>query len=373
MATLFESTTINGMALPNRLVRSATWEGMCTADGRPTEKLTDYYRQLALGGIGLIISGYTYVAPEGQQLPGKMGIYTDDFAVDFKGLTRTVHDAGGKIAIQLVHAGGQASAATSGRQPVAPSAVEVPQYPVKPAELSREDIGRIVADFADGARRAKDWGFDGVQLHGAHGYLINQFLSPLTNRRADDYGGSIVNRCRFLLAVYERIRATVGPDYPVFIKLNGADNQDGGLEPEDALYAARELDRAGIDAIEVSAGTPASGRRGPARTRILKPEKEAYNLELARQIKAAVGCPVMSVGGFRSYEVCSRAVEVDGLDFVALSRPLVREPDLPARWQKGSRTPAACISCSGCFKPGLTEGGIYCVAEKKERKKKTEH
>jgi 2,4-dienoyl-CoA reductase-like NADH-dependent reductase (Old Yellow Enzyme family) len=369
MATLFEETAINGMTIRNRMVRSATWEGMCEPNGRPTEKLTNWYRNLAQGGIGLIISGYTFVRPEGKELPGKMGIHTNDFAGGYENLTRAVHDAGGKIAVQLVHAGGQTDAKTAGRQPLAPSAVKVDQFPEMPAELTQDEIKEIVAAFGEGARRAKAWGFDAVQLHGAHGYLINQFLSPHTNLRTDEYAGSVENRSRFLMEVYQKVREAVGGDYPVMIKLTGADNLDGGLKVDEAVYAAKKLDEAGIDAIEVSAGTPASGANGPVRGKINEPKKEAYNLELARPIKAAVSCPVMVVGGFRSYEIAEKAVKDDGMDFIAMARPLVREPGLPNRWQQGDRSPAKCISCSGCFKPGIKEGGIYCVVEKKEREK----
>jgi 2,4-dienoyl-CoA reductase-like NADH-dependent reductase (Old Yellow Enzyme family) len=369
MATLFEISVINGMILKNRLVRSATWEGMCDGDGRPSEKLVACYRRLARGGVGLIISGFAFVRTEGKQMPGKMGIHTDDFETDYRALTAAVHDDAGKIAIQLVHAGGQASRAVAGRQPLAPSAVKVAPFAEEPAELAPDEIDAVVAAFADAARRAQAWGFDAVQLHGAHGYLINQFLSPLTNRRTDGYGGAIENRCRFLREVYQAVRGAVGDDFPVMIKLNATDNLEGGLEVEDALSAARMLDTLGIDAIEVSAGTPASGDRSPARMKINAPEKEAYHLALANRIKAAVGCPVMVVGGFRSYDVAEKAIAASGLDHIALSRPLIREPDLPARWQAGDREPARCISCNGCFKPGLEEGGIYCIVAKKEAEK----
>jgi 2,4-dienoyl-CoA reductase-like NADH-dependent reductase (Old Yellow Enzyme family) len=369
MSTVFEATTFNGMTMRNRMVRSATWEGMCEQDGRPTKKLINCYRDLAQGGIGLIVSGYTFVRPDGKGFPGKMGIHTDDFANDFENLTKTVHDAGGKIAVQLVHAGGQTNASYAGRQPLAPSAIKVDQFPEMPAELTKDEISDIVVAFGEGAHRAKSWGFDGVQLHGAHGFLINQFLSPLTNRRTDEYGGSIANRSRFLLEVYLKVRESVGNDYPVFIKLNASDNLDGGLEVDDAVYAAKRLAEVGIDAIEVSAGTPASGEKAPAREKILKPEKEAYNLPLARRIKEAVDCPVMVVGGFRSYEIAEKTVKEDGMDYIAMARPLIREPALADRWLQGDRSPAKCISCNGCFMPGLEEGGIYCVIEKKEREK----
>ena len=356
------------MKTRNRLVRSATWEGMCEEDGRPTEKLINCYRDLAKGGVGLIISGYAFVRPEGKQLPGKMGIHTDDFKGEYERLTKAVHDAGGTIAIQLVHAGGQTDERNAGQQPLAPSAVQVDQYPEMPAELTKDEIVDIVTAFGEAARRARDWGFDALQLHGAHGYLINQFLSPLTNRRSDEYGGSIENRSRFLLEVYQKVREVVGNDYPVLIKLNAADNLDGGLEIDDAVYAAKKLSEAGIDVIEISAGTPASGEQSPARDKINKPEKEAYNLELARRIKEAVSCPVMVVGGFRSYEVTEKAIS-DGMDYISMARPFIREPGLANRWLQGDRSPAKCISCNSCFKPGIKEGGIYCVVEKKLQEK----
>jgi 2,4-dienoyl-CoA reductase-like NADH-dependent reductase (Old Yellow Enzyme family) len=375
MSTLFEETTINGMTMRNRMIRSATWEGMCEQDGRPTKKLIDWYHNLAQGGIGLIISGNTTVRPEGKQVPGTMGIHTEDFARDYENLTRTVHDAGCKIAVQLVHAGGQTDAKTAGRQPLAPSAVQVDQFSEMPAELTKDEINDIVTAFGEGARRAKTWGFDAMQLHGAHGYLINQFLSPLTNRRTDPYGGSIENRSRFLLEVYRKVREMVGADYPVLIKLNASDNLEGGLGIDDAVYASQKLSENGIDAIEVSAGTLASGAENPARDKINKPEKEAYNLELARRIKEAVSCPVMVVGGFRSFEVAEKAVRDDGMDYIAMARPLIREPGLPNRWRQGDFTKAKCISCNSCFMAGIEEGGIYCVIEKKEREKaaKTEN
>ncbi len=367
MAAIFEETVINGMTIRNRLMRSATWEGMCDQDGRPTEKLINWYRDLAQGGIGLIITGYAYVRPDGKNLPGQMGIYTDAFADSYKRMTRAVHNAGGKIAVQVVHGGGQSDTKTAGRKPFAPSAVRVAQFPEIPDELTKDEISRIVAAFGKAAYRAKMWGFDAVQLHSAHGFLINQFLSPLTNRRTDAYGGNMENRSRFLLEVYRKVREAVGMDYPVLVKLNATDFVEGGLEIDDAIYAAQKLSEAGIDAIEVSSGTPASGGNSPVRAKITNPGKEAYNLEPARRIKKTVKCPVIVVGGFRSYEVAAKALRDNGIDYIALSRPLIREPGLANRWLKGDRKPARCVSCNSCFIGGLEEGGVYCVTEKKER------
>lgn len=369
MSKLFEESTINGMNLRNRVVRSATWEGMCEPDGRPTDRLTEFYGTLAEGEVGLIITGYTFVRPEGKQLPGTMGIHTDGFAAEMKQLPKVVHGAGGKICMQLVHVGGQTDSANAGQIPLAPSSLETAQFAEKPQALTKEQIAEIVAAFGQGAARAKAYGFDAVQLHGAHGYLINQFLSPLTNQRTDEYGGGIENRSRFLLEVYGAVRGAVGPGYPVLIKLNCADFLDGGLQPEDALYAAKVLDQRGIDAIEVSGGTPASGDQSPARAKIKDPSQEGYHLALAKRVKASVSCPVMVVGGMRSLGVIEKALSEDGLDYISLARPLIREPGLVKRWRQGDLAPAKCISCNGCFMPGIKEGGIYCVIEKKEQEK----
>lgn len=369
MATLFEETTINGMTLRNRMVRSATWEGMCEQDGRPTERLINCYKDLAKGGIGLIITGYAFVRLDGKNNPGQMGIHTDNFADDYKKMTKAVHEAGGKIAVQLVHGGGQSNAEIAGRQSFAPSAVKVNQFPEMPAELTRDEISKIITAFGEAARRAKSWGVDAIQLHGAHGFLINQFLSPLTNRRTDEYGGSIENRSRFLLEVYRNVRETVGADYPLLIKLNASDHVDGGLEIDDSVYAAKKLAEAGINAIEVSAGTSASGEKSPVRRKINKSEKEAYNLKLARRIKEAVSCLLMVVGGFRSYRVAEKAIRDYCMDYINMARPLIREPGLANRWLQGNRKRAMCISCNKCFMPGREEGGIYCVIEKKKQEK----
>jgi len=367
MRKLFDETKINHMSLANRLVRSATWEGMCEEDGRPRAKLAGYYATLAKGGVGLIITGYTFIRPDGKQLPGQMGIHSDGFAAEMLALTDAVHREGGKICLQLVHAGGQTSAKIIGRQPLAPSAVKVAQFPEQPAELSITDIQELVAQFGEGACRAREYGFDAVQLHASHGYLINQFLSPLTNRRNDAYGGTIENRCRFLLEACRSVRGAVGKDFPLLVKLNGDDNLPGGLTIDDAVVTARILDDEGVDAIEVSGGTPASGELSPVRQGIASREQEAYNLPLASRIKRAVSCPVMVVGGLRSFEIVEGIVRREEADYVAMARPFIREPALVRRWEGGNESHARCISCNGCFKPGLKEGGIYCIVDKIER------
>ena len=370
MRKVFDETRIGSLHLQNRLIRSATWEGMCTEEGRPTAKLASYCAGLARGRVGLIITGYAFVRPDGKQLPGQMGINDDSFKPEMTALTDAVHREGGKICLQLVHAGGQTSGKTIGTDPVAPSAVKADQFPEQPVELTPADIEEIIGLFGQGARRAREYGFDAVQLHASHGYLINQFLSPLTNQRTDSYGGSQENRLRFLLEVYRSVRQAVGNDFPVFVKLNGSDNLPGGLDIEEAVAAAKVLDDEGIDCIEVSGGTPASGAENPVRQGIDSREREAYNLPLAYRVKNAVSCPVAVVGGMRSLEVIEGIIRREEADYVAMSRPFIREPRLAMRWQGGDEMRARCISCNGCFKPGLKEGGIYCVVDKIESESK---
>lgn len=365
MTSLFEEVEIGRIPMRNRIVRSATWEGMCEKDGGPTERLLALYEGLAEGGVGLLITGYAYVRPDGKQAQGKLGICDDSLVTGLRSVSRRVHDRGGRIVAQLVHAGAQANRNVTGLPPVAPSAVSVPYYPEIPEELTPEGIRDIVAAFGRAAGRAKEAGFDGVQLHGAHGYLIHQFLSPLTNRRTDAYGGPLWNRSRFLSEALHAVRVAVGEEYPVWIKLNGEDYLPGGFSLEDACQVARTLEEEGIDAIEVSGGTAASGERTPARTRIDAPEKEAYHRVPAREIKGRVRIPVGLVGGLRSPAALEEILQAGDADFFSMARPLIREPALVDRWSSGDRSTARCISCNGCFLPGFKEGGIYCVVERK--------
>jgi 2,4-dienoyl-CoA reductase-like NADH-dependent reductase (Old Yellow Enzyme family) len=370
MKSLYDTTKIKGMELRNRFVRSATWEGMCDEQGRPGRRLADCYQQLAKGGVSLIITGYTFVRPDGKQTRGSMGAQSDAFAGEMQALCTAVHNEGGKLCVQLVHTGGQARV-PAGTRLIAPSAVAEKEYTAIPSEMSLGDIAEVAVAFGESAQRAKRWGFDAVQLHAAHGYLINQFLSPRTNHRTDAYGGSIENRVRFLLEVYRSTRNAVGPDFPVLVKLNGSDFIENGFSIEDAVKVAAALDQEGIDAIEVSGGTPASGDFTPVRRKIDTREQEAYNLPLAIQIKSAVACPTMVVGGFRTFDLAQEVIEREVSDYISMARPFIREPGLVHRWQAGDTSRARCISCNGCYRPGLREGGIACIVERAEREGKT--
>jgi len=363
MREVFEATTINGLRLANRLVRSATWEGLGEPDGRVNEGVLEIYRRLADGGVGLIITGYLAVRSDGRQHETQLGADRDDLVPGLAELAAAVHDHGGKVVGQIVHCGGQAvRTACGGQDPVAPSAVASPGYPELPRELSADGIRDLVSCFAAAAGRLRSAGFDGVQLHGAHGYLLAQFLSPLRNQRTDDYGGSLANRARFACEVAAAVRAEVGADWPVMIKLNAHDFLEGSTTERDSTFLATALAAAGIDAIEVSGGTGGSGKLGAARRNIETVDDEAYFLPQARAIRAAApGVPLMLVGGMRSLETIEAVLASGVADYIAMARPLIREPGLPARWAAGDRRRADCVSCSGCFAPAARGEGIRCV------------
>ena len=367
MSKLFEMSRINGMELSNRFVRTATWEGMAAADGAVTSKLIETMIALAQGGVGLIISGHTYIRPEGQASPLQLGIYKDDFIQGLREMTNAVHDSGGKIIMQLAHAGNFAAKHLTGQPPLVVSDFEgLASSPRK--EITEQGIGEMVRSFADAARRAKSAGFDGVQIHSAHGYLLSQFLSPAFNRRKDEYGGDVQNRVRIHLEIYEAIRKVVGQDYPVLIKLNSRDFIENGLGLEDSLQIAKILARAGMDAIELSGGFITGGKLSPSRSGIDSEEKEAYFREDARAMKKETGIPLILVGGMRSFNVAEKLIQDGTADYISMSRPLIKEPDLVNRWKAGDRRRAECRSDNLCFKPGLDGEGIYCVVKSREKK-----
>lgn len=365
MTALFEESAIGSMTLRNRLVRSATAEGLATVEGECTDELVEFYRQLARGGAGLIITGYAYIDRLGKSSHKQLGIDHDRLILGLRKLVKACHDGGAKVAAQLVHAGAHtAPEFTGGQDPIGPSPVEDRTVHIRPREMTHADIDNVTSQFTAAARRAKDAGFDAVELHGAHGYLLSQFLSPFTNRRTDDYGGPIENRIRFTTDVYQKVRQAVGPDYPVLIKINGRDYVEGGATLEDSVPLARALSEMGIDAIEVSGGTGASDTQIPSRVRINRPDKEAYFLDDAREIRKAVKCPLILVGGIRTLGRILDIIDEEVADYFAMSRPLIREPDLPNNWKTGIRESASCISCNQCYKT-LKEEGLHCVQKKK--------
>ena len=372
MPNLFERTAIKSLELENRSVRSATWSGVGDGRGYVTDRAIDFYRCLAEGGVGLIITGFQFVMPNSIAIPYQTGNYSDDMVDGLSRLAAEIHAHGGKVAVQLVHTGSKANPKLFFEEGEiwGPSALPDPLTGNTPKEMTKEEIRQVIKAFASAALRTKRAGFDGIQLHGAHGYGINQFLSGAANRRSDVYGGDITRRYRFLGEALEEVRGAVGKDYPVFIKLSGNDYFEGGLALEESLYVARRLEEDGIDGIEVSAGSRASGNgMVPSRTNILKEEDEGYLAQLARRFKETVRVPIITVGGIRSLPVISR-IFADGMaDYVALCRPFIREPHLINRWRGGNTEKANCISCNGCFDTGLEGTGVTCKVERKQKEK----
>jgi 2,4-dienoyl-CoA reductase-like NADH-dependent reductase (Old Yellow Enzyme family) len=369
MTELFEHSTINGMKLANRFVRSATWEGMAADDGACTPKLIDLMAELAKGGLGLIISSHAYVCPEGQASPWQIGVYNDALAPGLEGMAKAVHDNGGKIVMQLAHAGYFANAKLTGQMPMAPSNVAgFSKSPRK--EMTAEDIRDVVKAYGAAAKRAQNAGFDGVQIHAAHGYLLSQFLSPAFNRRNDAYGGDIRNRARAVVEVLQQIRQVVGREYPVLVKMNCRDFIENGLVAEDSLEVGAMLASEGIDAIELSGGVLVGGKLSPSRMGIKSEDKEAYFQDDARAFKKKVPVPLILIGGNRSFQVAERLIKEGIADYISMSRPLIREPALINRWRAGDLSKATCLSDNMCFKPAMKGDGIYCLTEEREKKSK---
>lgn len=351
MADVFDAITLNRMRLANRFVRSATYEGLADDDGRVTDALVELYDELAGGDIGLIVVGYAYVQPNGKGAPGMLGIWSDDHVEGLARLAETAHRHGAKIASQIVHCGRQTLPDLVGGEPVAPSAVAPQRLDVTPRELTASEIDEIIENFAGAAARAKAAGFDAVQIHCAHGYLLNQFLAKNSNRRTDEFGGDIRGRATVLFKTYTRIRNAVGDDYPVLIKLNCADFVEGGLEFEESVWVAEKLAEMGIDAVEVSGGTwdTVADEGKIIQKAVPRKRPEAYFLPYIEKFKEAIDAPVIAVGGMRTLETSQNIVREGRADLVSMCRPFIREPHILKRWRKGEGSPALCVSCNRCL------------------------
>jgi len=361
---LYEKSTINSLSLANRFIYSATWDGRADGNGYCTPENIEMLVKHARGGVGLIITGMAYVKPEGKAAPWQLAVSGDKFIDGLAKMTGAIHDAGGKVVLQLAHGGCYAPSALTGHEAVGPSANDTDIFP-QCREMSLQEIDQVVEAFGKAAGRAQKAGFDGVQLHAAHGYLLSQFLSPFFNKRTDNYGGSIENRARILLEVFQEVRNEVGDKYPVFVKINSEDFVEGGLTVVEMLQVCAMLEKFGVDAIEMSGGTIyASGAYSSCRMGALdSPEKEVYYKDAAARYKENISVPLMLVGGIHSPEIFGKLVSDDLADYVSLCRPLIREPNLIKRWQDGDTAPGACIYCNGCFGPGLLGKGVQCIAE----------
>lgn len=341
MSLLFEPYRIRGLSLRNRFMRSATTSYWADEEGVVKDAHVRLYRSLARGGVGLIVKGHLYVADNGKAHTGMAGISSDTHIPMLKRLTDAVHEEGGSIVAQINHAGVVHKPNGAG-----PSAYGEDDWIAR--EMTADEIEAAIEAYGDAAERAMQAGFDGVQIHGAHGYLVSQFLSRHVNRRTDRWGGSLENRMRFLMEVYDEVRGRVGNE-PVLIKMNCDDFSPYGFTVVDSVKVAVAISERGVDLIEVSGGGRGEQEALRARARHGDPAlaELAFAGHASRIRDATRPTPMALVYGFRRLETMRKAVDMGLTDMVSMSRPFIREPDLVRRLQSGQRE-VSCIRCDAC-------------------------
>ena len=316
-----------------------------------------------------MIDKFLLELPEGTNMAYPTFIHSDEFIAPWKPIAADVKARGAAIAMQVVHAGRQeAPVVRGGEPPIAPSAVEEKSFGIVPREMTVEEIQGMIEKFAQACRRVKEAGFDAVQLHGGHGYLISNFISPYTNIRTDEYGGDTERRSRFIVDIVKRARELVG-DYPIMIKMNCEDFVPAGLEKDEAARVAAVIEQAGIDCIEITGGIYET-REKMSGLGINKEEKEAYFRPHVEALRKAVSIPLILVGGIRSPNVIENVLSDGVADMVSMCRPFIREPQLVKRWQDGNLKKAACISCGQCSENTFTQPMRCYVEEAKKEKQK---
>lgn len=345
---IFSPININSVTIPNRFVVPAMVMGFCDKDGMATERFIAYHKAKAKGGWGLIITENYAVDPRGIGNPNIPGLWSDEQIKGHSELTKAVHKANGLIMAQIYHAGRQTSFKLTGDRPLAPSAITCPVMNEKPRELSIWEVEELIEKFGDCAYRAKTAGFDGIEIHGAHGYLVNQFISPVTNKRIDKYGGSLHNRMRFALEIIANIKEKAGCDFPVIFRISAREFIPGGITVEDSLAIAKLLENAGVDAIHVSAGTYAGGRYY-----IIPPAavSHGWNVHAAKIIKQTVSIPIITVGRINDPLLAEAIIVSEAADLVSMGRASLADPELPKKVKAGNYDDIIyCIGCmQGCW------------------------
>ncbi len=361
--TVFSPLRVGRFILINRFVRSATHDYLADdRTGRVSDRQLALYRRLSEGEIGLIITGHAYVHRSGKASPRQLAVDDDGKISGLGQLVRAVHEtgSGSLIFLQLAHAGRQTKPGlTGGEQPVAPSAVFDPSTGIMPRELSTEEIFRVIDWFVQAARRAQEAGFDGIQLHTAHGYLLSSFLSPHTNRRQDEWGGSWENRSRIVVEILKGIKKACGQEFPVFIKLNATDHLPTGITVDEAAEIAALLEKNGLDGLEISGGMSEAGL-GSVWPGLRKEEEEGYFVPLAAEIKKKVRIPVAGLGGIRTLTVAENFLKQRLVDLISMSRPFINDPELIKKFRSEGLKKSPCLSCNKCFNPR----GIKCASNR---------
>ncbi|MCH2020961.1 MAG: NADH:flavin oxidoreductase [Saprospiraceae bacterium] len=387
MQRAFQSRKLASIELKNSFIKTATFEGMYD-DGIPNQKLIDYHVSMAKGGVALTTVSYGAISPDARTFKTQMYIH-DDSLEQLKILADSVHQVGGKVSIQLTHCG-YFSKNTDQKRPLAPSRVFNEYGCMSGIFFSRAmtalDLEKVSEDFAKAAFDLKNIGFDAVELHMGHGYLLSQFLSPWTNRRKDEYGGSLENRARYPLEVFKKIKQKVGSDFPILVKLNLSDGFQGGFTLDECKYVAKELEDAGCAALVLSGGftskTPFYLMRGgiPLKGMIQNGTSLAekftmalfapfiikkydfepnFFLKQARIIRETVTMPLVYLGGVDSKKGIEEILDA-GFEFISIGRALIHDPDFLLKLKDGSITKSGCTRCNQCIVE-MDRGGVRCV------------
>ena len=371
LKTLFSPEKIGNVEIKNRLVRSATFEHRAEKYGYVGQKIIDLYDELARGGTGLIITGFTGIDPSATGSPYQLRLDNDSYIPGHKKLVKIVHDQPDvKLSMQIVHLGRQCEHPRF--SPVAPSPIPEKTTGLTPKELSIEEIYELIKKFKETAIRAYECGYDMVQLHAAHGYLLSNFVSPYTNKRRDEFGGSVENMAKILVEIFNQTRDELGKKFPITVKLQTHDSVPGGLTLDTSSKIAEILADTGYDAIEPSGGIYESqlAHKNPYPSKMIKSsEGENYFLSTAKMIKPLINkTKLILVGGIKNPLSAEKILNDNQADFISMCRPLIYEPDLPNRWKNGDISPAKCTSCNSCLVV-MRKGPVYCVTKKNLEKK----
>jgi 2,4-dienoyl-CoA reductase-like NADH-dependent reductase (Old Yellow Enzyme family) len=385
MNKVFEPFQLAGIKFSNRIIRSATYEGMSETDGKPTEQLEKKYTALAQGGVGGIITGFIGVNEQGRSGSHMSLLNSNENIKAYQKITQKMHELGTPIIAQLNHCGGQTKKEDTGMAVIAPS--KISDYKAK--EMTQADILEVIEAFVQGIKNAKEAGFDGVQLHLAHGYLLSEFVSPRMNRRTDEWGGNTENRFRIVKTIFEKARKEVG-NYPIIVKINGYETLKHGMSITESVKMAKLLEQVGCNGIEVSNGTIKAGlatMRGSVPWEMIvaqndrlnklprfvkniigmiaekafpQPQpKNLYNLDAATAIKKAVNIPVIVVGGISNMNDIENVINMNQSDLVSMCRPFILESDLVNKFKTGKQTQSKCIQCNFCI-IGVEKAPLRC-------------
>ena len=351
--SLFEEVQIKKLKLKNRLIRGSVGDLCGLVDGKITENSLNLYKQLSDDGVGLIITGCTNVADYYQlENINNFRIDKDEYIPEYQKLTSLVHKNNAKILMQIFHVGGVTNVETD--KIYAPSSIKIPSTNRTSNEMTKDDILRIEQNFVDGAVRAQKAGFDGVDIHAAHHYLLSEFLSPIFNKRNDEYGGNDENRARIIIEIIEKMRKEVGPDFIISMKINCEDGYPGGITQEGFFTACKLAEKAGVDMIQVSGMEWWFGK--------IKPKTLIF-FQQTKLLADIVKIPVVLVGGVRDVDTMENVINNSNIEFVSVARPLICEPDIVKKWKNGDKKKSICLNCNNCLKKG------FCVLLEKDKKK----